>query len=515
MNRDKNTFNLELGNTLPNQTVRSQIERGKGSQVPFDTAPYKKENELCLDLSYIFEAPGDPKPISKKQFDSIATEAVSAHKMLKAQEGDCRDKGLPMLGWQNLPETITKEHIESVKRAAANLSDRIDAFVSLGIGGSYLGIEATIKSLTHTWFNQLTKEQRGGAPEIYFLGQNMDPDFFRDTLDMLNGKRIGINVISKSGTTTETAIAFRILRTLLENQFGEKSGELIVATTDEKKGALRSLADKKGYRSFIVPDDVGGRFSVLTDVGLFGIAMAGIDIEELIQGAKDMRIRTETDKFEENPALMHAAVRTLAWRNGKKVDVVACNSVALYQVGRFMEQLFPESEGHYGRGMWVSPSMYSEKLHANGQMVQQGERNILETFLCLNEHDNSILIPDDPENLDGLNFLPDRKKDMNFINRLVVDGPAFAHYSGGIPNMTIEIPKRSAYCLGQLYYLLERSVAVSGYLLGHNPFIQPGVEDYKHAMFALAGKPGFEKDGDRIRQKIDGIRAYQNNDQRD
>ena len=506
MNREKDSFILDE-TISPNNTVTRQIESGTGVRAPFREVAFREENRLRLDLTYIFDVPGDPLPITKERFESIGIEAVTAHQKLKAHQGDCQDKGVPMLGWQNLPEAITKGHLQKVKDAAGELREKIDAFVSLGIGGSYLGVEATIKSLTHTWFNQLSKKQRGGAPEIYFLGQNMDPDFFRDTLDMLAGKRVGINVISKSGTTTETAIAFRIFRTLLEKQFGEKASDLIVATTDARKGALRSLAQKKGYRTFSVPDDVGGRFSVLTDVGLFGIAMAGIDIEELIQGAQDMQDRTETDRFEDNPALMHAAVRTLAWRNGKKVDVVACNSAALYQVGRFMEQLFPESEGHHGRGMWVSPSIYSEKLHANGQMVQQGERNILETFLCLNQHDNPVPIPHDPENLDGLNFLPENDRDMNFINRLVVDGPAFAHYSGGVPNMTIEIPNRSPYCLGQLYYLLERSVAVSGYMFGHNPFVQPGVEDYKRAMFALAGKPGFEEEGDRVRNKIRKIRA--------
>jgi glucose-6-phosphate isomerase len=327
---------------------------------------------------------------------------------------------------------------------------------------------------------------------MYFLGQNMDPDCFRDTLDMLRGKRVGINCISKSGTTTESAIAFRILRHLLEELEGDAARELVFATTDAKKGALRLLAEEKGYRTFVVPDNIGGRFSVLSDVGLVGIAMAGIDIAELVAGARFMKLRTEADDFWHNPALVHAGVRTLAWRKGKKVEVVATNSTALCQVGRFMEQLFPESEGHGGRGLWVSPSMYSEKLHANGQMVQQGERNILETFLRLARHNSEVSIPLDPRDRDGLNFLAGQGPGLSFINGLVIDGPAYAHHVGGVPNMTVQVPSRSAFCLGQLYYLFERSVAVSGTLLGHNPFIQPGVVDYKNAIFALAGKPGYE-----------------------
>jgi glucose-6-phosphate isomerase len=422
--------------------------------------------------------------------------------MLEMGEGDIRDHDIPMTGWLNLPEEITSDHLKEITAVTRELSGEVDAFVSLGIGGSYLGIEATFRALTHTFFNQLDRDKRGGAPEIYFLGQNMDPDFYRDTLDMLDGKRVAVNVISKSGTTTETAIAFRILQQILESALGEQAQRFIIVTTDKEKGALKKVSREKGYRTFVIPDNIGGRFSVLTDVGLVGLAMANIDIGEFTAGFRRMRRLTRTTEFWRNPSLVHAALRYAAWLKGKKVEVIATNSTSLYPVARWMEQLFPESEGHMGQGLWVSPSLYSEKLHANGQMVQQGERNIIETFLLLGENDNRVSIPGLSEDLDGLNFLPDRGMDMNDINRKVVEGPAYAHYLGGVPNMTIEIPRRNAYNLGQFYYMMERSVAVSGYLLGHNPFIQPGVESYKSAMFALIGKPGFEEKAEKMRKKL-------------
>jgi glucose-6-phosphate isomerase len=453
-----------------------------------------------LEITNVFEAPGDPNPITRSDLEELAPEVVRIHRELKAGGGDVRDGDTVMLGWQDLPERIDADHLERVRATCAELSCKIDAYVSLGIGGSYLGIEATVCALRHTHFNQLTRAERGGAPEIYFLGQNMDPDFFRDTLDCLRGKRVGLNVISKSGTTTETAIAFRILRRLVEQAGGEAAKDLILVTTDAHKGVLRRLADEKGYRSFVVPSNIGGRFSVLSDVGLVGIAMAGIDIAPFVAGFRQMKQRSDGDDFWRNPALVHAAVRTLAYWKGKKVEVVATNSLALFQVARFMEQLFPESEGHRGRGLWVSPSMYSEKLHANGQMVQEGERNLIETFLRLARHDSTLPIPRDDDDADDLNYLRQAGHDLASLNGLAIDGPAYAHYQGGVPNMTIHLPERSAHCLGQLYYMLERSVAISGRLLGHNPFIQPGVVAYKDAIFALAGKPGFEAQSERMRQ---------------
>jgi len=459
-----------------------------------------------IDLKYLFDAPNDPTPISKSDFEALSDALIDNNHKLVNAEGDCRDRGVPMLGWLTLPEKIDDNYLDRISSLADNLADEIDAFVSLGIGGSYLGIEATWKALIHNYWNQLSREERGGRPEIYFLGQNMDPDFFRDTLDILEGKRIGVNVISKSGTTTETAIAFRLIKDLMVKSFGSKSKDLILATTDKKKGSLRYLAEKEGYKTLVVPDDIGGRFSIITDVGLFGLAVAGIDIHSFVAGFKVMKKATDSDDFWQNQALLHAAARHCAYTKGKKIEVVASNSVNLYHITRWMEQLFPESEGHNGKGMWVSPSMYSEKLHANGQMIQEGERNIFETFLALEESDNHVKIPFEESDLDGLNYLPEGSKDFNYMNRFVIEGPAYAHYNGGVPNITIKIPAKTPFNLGALYFMLERSTALSGYLLGHNPFIQPGVEAYKKAIFALAGKPGYESAGARIKERINSIK---------
>ena len=485
-----------------NEILIDQVNRGKGEKRPFRSASFMDENRISIDLTYMFDSPQEPC-MTRGDIEALIPKVIEAHEMLKREEGDILDGDIPMTGWQNLPEEIDREHLEEIKSITDALSREIDAFVSLGIGGSFLGVEATFRCLTHNYFNQLSREKRGGAPEIYFLGQNMDPDYFRDTLDMLEGKRIGINVISKSGTTTETAIAFRLIQRLLEENLGEKAGQFILATTDKSKGALKHLADKMGYRTFVIPDNIGGRFSVLTDVGLVGLAMANIDIHEFVAGFKRMRDITMKDDFWSNPSLVHAAARHAAWLKGKKIEVVATNSTSLYYVARWMEQLFPESEGHDGHGLWVSPSLYSEKLHANGQMVQQGERNILETFLFLKNHHNRIEIPSDEEDMDGLNFLSNNNLGMNDVNRKVIEGPAYAHFLGGVPNMTIEVPARNAYNVGQLYYMMERSVAISGYLLGHNPFIQPGVEAYKQAMFALIGKPGYEGKAEEMDREIE------------
>ena len=494
-----------------NETVEKQKRRGRGAGTPCDSSAFREDNRLALDLTYAFDAPGGGS-ISREDVESLTRPILKAKGMLERGEGDIRDGERVMTGWQEMPERIGPSQLDDIRSATGALSREIDAFVSIGIGGSYLGIESTVRALTHTHFNQLSREERGGAPEIYFLGQNVDPDYFRDTLDMLRGKRLGLNVISKSGTTTETAIAFRILQRLLEDNLGEEeAGRRILVTTDRNRGALRELADRKGYRSFVVPDDIGGRFSVLSDVGLVGLAVANIDIGAFVAGFRNMQQVCASDDFWQNPALVHAAVRHAAWLKGKKIEVVATNALALFYAARWMEQLFPESEGHKGHGMWVSPSLYSEKLHANGQMVQQGERNILETFLLLAEHDNRIEIPRDEADLDGLNFLPDRGVDMNFVNRKVVEGPAYAHYQGGVPNMTLEVPRRNAYNLGQLYYMMEKSVAISGYLLGHNPFVQPGVEAYKKAMFAMIGKPGYEDRAAKMEEnlsKMERIRIH-------
>jgi glucose-6-phosphate isomerase len=501
---------LELINIPENKTIVLQRSRGEGQRTDFTSPSFKEANRLVMDLTYMFDS-SEPTHLSRQDVEALIPRVLQAHRMLLNDEGDIREGTLPMTGWQNLPEQISPEHLTELKTLARELTAKIDAFVSLGIGGSYLGLEATFKALTHQYFNQLSREDRGGAPEIYFLGQNMDPDYFRDTLDMLMHKRVGLNVISKSGTTLETAVAFRITEQLLEQNFGQKAKEMILVTTDRTKGALKNLAIQKGYRTLVIPENIGGRFSILTDVGLFGLAMAEIDIEEFVAGFRNMRCLTLIEEFWQNPALVHAAVRYAAWQKGKKIEVVATNSTALYGLARWMEQLFPESEGQAGHGLWVSPGLYSEKLHANGQMVQEGERNLIETFLYLKEHDNLLTIPLSKDDFDGLNYLAEKKMDLNQINHQVIEGPAYAHFQGGVPNMTIEIPKRNAYNLGQLYYLMEKSVALSGYLFGHNPFVQPGVEAYKTALFALLGRPGSQEKAARMQadlQKLQRTRIH-------
>ena len=498
---------LDINDIDENKTITRQRE--SLGNCNFKPSPdFIESNRLKLDLTYMINPINGETFITEPELNSLSPTVTEKFNLLKDNKGDCLDSGVPMLGWRNAPDEITKGELDRIVSATKELSNKIDVYLSLGIGGSYLGIEATFRSLTHTYFNQLSRDQRGGAPEIYFLGQNLDPDFLRDTLDMLKGKRVGVNVISKSGTTAETAIAFRIVRKLLEKWAGDKASEFIFATTDKTRGALRKLADSKGYKTFVVPDNIGGRFSVLSDVGLVGLAMAGIDIYEFVAGFREMKKITDASDFHHNPSMLHAAIRHLAHQKGKKIEVVATNSASIYQLTRWMEQLFPESEGHHGYGLWVSPSMYSEKLHANGQMVQDGQRNMIETFLKLKDSDNTFAIPADLENLDGLNYLSDKGSDLNNINQKVIDGPAYAHFSGGVPNMTIEIPRRNAFNIGQFYYMMELSVALSGYLAGHNPFIQPGVEAYKKAMFAMLGKPGTADQLSEIENSVSKFRHF-------
>ena len=501
---------LKLIDIPENKTIALQKQRSHEQSLDFNASAFQEQNRLVLDITYMFDSP-ETTHLSRADVEVLIPRVLKAQQMLLNDEGDIQDGSIPMTGWRDLPERIPPAHLAELITMAHELTDRIDAFVSLGIGGSYLGLEATFKALTHQYFNQLDREDRGGAPEIYFLGQNTDPDYLRDTLDVLAHKRVGLNVISKSGTTLETAVAFRIMEQLLAKNFGKKTKDLVLVTTDRAKGALKRLASQKGYRTLIVPENIGGRFSVLSDVGLFGLAMAKIDIAEFVAGFRHMRRITLVDEFWQNPALVHAAVRYAAWQKGKKVEVVATNSTALYGVARWMEQLFPESEGQAGHGLWVSPGLYSEKLHANGQMVQAGERNLMETFLYLKESDNTLVVPPDNDNFDGLNYLALKHTDLNQINRQVIEGPAYAHFRGGVPNLSVEIPRRNAFNLGQLYYLLEKSVAISGYLFGHNPFIQPGVEAYKTALFALLGRPEYEDQADRMKaeqQKLTRIRIH-------
>lgn len=434
--------------------------------------------------------------LSKEDLTPHIPRVEEAHRRLLSGQGDIMDGGIPMIGWLKLPLELEEPHLLSIMESAKELSGSVDAFVSIGIGGSYLGIESTIASLTSRYYNQLPRERRNNRPEIYFLGNNLDPDYISDTLDILRGKKVAVHVISKSGTTLETAVAFRIMRKFLLDTKIVDLRPLVVVSTDRTKGKLRAMARELGLKTYEIPEDIGGRFSVLTDPLLFSIAMAGIDLVQFWQGFKKMAELTSGHTFWENMAMVHCLMRYMAFLKGKAIEVVGTNSTYLYPLIRWMEQLFPESEGHKGKGLWVSPSLYTEKLHANGQMVQEGVRNLIETFLILEEYETRVDIPFDEQNLDGLNFLlTGGTQEVGGINNKALEGVALAHYEGGVPNMTIRIPKRTPYWIGQFYFLMEKSVALSGYLLGHNPFIQPGVEAYKKNMYALLGKPGTE---DRI-----------------
>ena len=424
--------------------------------------------------------------ITEADLEAITPEVARAHRMLKQGEGECRDGDVVMLGWQSLPDRITEARLEAIIEASLDLAGRIDSFLSLGIGGSYLGILATKQALTPWGVDGLTRDERGGLPASFFLGNSMDPDYHADVFHQIRDGRIGVNVISKSGTTRETAMAFRMARRFLEETIGaEAAAQAIFATTDPVKGALREMADDKGYRTFTVPADVGGRYSVLTDVGLVGLPLMGVDIKEFVAGFREMKARTEGDDFEANPAMLLAALRTLAYRKGKRIEMIATNSYALTGLAEWAKQLFPESEGHLLRGLFPSAGFYSRELHAVGQAVQDGERNICELLLELENPTTDLAIPQDDDDRDRVNH-PELRS-MGAFNRAMMEGTAIAHHYGGVPVTRILIPNRNAFCLGQVYFLMERTAAITGYLLDINPFVQPAVVAYKNLMNAVAG----------------------------
>lgn len=413
--------------------------------------------------------------ISEKDLTEIEPEVLSAKKKLDEHTGAGND----FHGWLDLPFN-NKEEFEKVKSVAAEINSQAENLISIGIGGSYLGAKATITALLG--------ECVENKPRILFAGQNLSAAYHVDLLNKINFKKTWINVISKSGTTTEPGLAFRILQQKLIETVGESvAKDRIVATTDKEKGALRKLAGLNGYRRFIIPDDVGGRFSVLTPVGLLPVAAAGIDIDALMAGAQDMAQRTRQSKIEENPALLYAALRNILLRKGKAIEILANFEPNLHYVGEWWKQLYGESEGKQGKGIFPAAVDLSTDLHSMGQLIQDGTRNIFETFLIIQESEQKLTIPSTEDDYDGFNYLAG--KTLAYVNQKAYEGTAQAHADGGCPNMTIQVPQLSAYWLGQLFYFFEYAVGVSGYLLGVNPFDQPGVEAYKANMFKLLGKP--------------------------
>jgi glucose-6-phosphate isomerase len=398
--------------------------------------------------------------------------------------------GSDFLGWLHLPSKTSAQQTEEIKKTAGFIRDNCEAFICIGIGGSYLGTRASISLSKHTFFNQMSSADKN-SPEIYFAGQNISSDYIGDLIDFIAKKSICINVISKSGTTTEPAIAFRILKQHLEEKVGvEEAKKRIFVTTDGNKGALKSMADMTGYKTFVIPDDVGGRYSVLTPVGLLPIAVAGIDIDELLEGAKSYEELTSTaSNLDKNKAYRYAVIRNLLYAKGKTIEIMASFHPAFEFMTAWWKQLAGESEGKNGQGIFPASVEYTSDLHSLGQLVQEGNRNLFETFLLLEASNSQISVPGSTNDADGLNYI--QGKSLDFINDKAYKGTAQAHLEGGVPNMSITVKDRSPFSLGQLIYFFERSVALSGYLAGVNPFDQPGVEFYKNNMFKLLNKPGF------------------------
>ena len=398
-------------------------------------------------------------------------------------------KGNDFLGWLHLPSSITAEHLADLKATAQVLRDNCEVVVVAGIGGSYLGARAVIEALSNS-FQWLKAKQDG--PVIVFAGHNIGEDYLFELTEYLKGKKFGVINISKSGTTTETALAFRLLKKQCEDQLGkEMAKKVIVAVTDAKKGAARVTADKEGYQTFIIPDNVGGRFSVLTPVGLLPIAVAGFDIEKLVEGARTMEtVCGPATPFAENPAAVYAATRNELYKDGKKIEILVNFNPKLHYMNEWWKQLYGESEGKDGKGIYPSAVDFSTDLHSMGQWIQQGERSIFETVVSVETPSHELHFPSDEENLDGLNFLANQN--MSVVNRKAMEGTILAHTDGGVPLGLIEIDSLSAHDVGELIYFFWKACAVSGYLLSVNPFDQPGVESYKKNMFALLGKPGYE-----------------------
>jgi len=408
-------------------------------------------------------------------------------------------KGNDFLGWIHLPSEINERQLDDAETVAKSMREKTDVVVVVGIGGSYLGSKAVIEALSHNFESFKSSHLN---PMVIFAGQNLGEDYLSDLLEILNKKRYGIVVISKSGTTTEPAVAFRILKRHLEEKAGKKEAKnLIIAITDEKKGALRKLADDEGYQTFVIPDDVGGRYSVLTPVGIVPLAIAGLNIRRLVEGAKSMQMQTGPDiDFKENIAALYAAVRYLLYLKGKRIEILANFENKLHYLAEWWKQLFGESEGKENKGIFPASVDLTADLHSMGQYIQEGERILFETVISVKKPKSNLKIPYDNENLDGLNFLAGRRIDE--VNKMAELGTILAHVDGGVPGIQIEIPQIEEYCLGQLMYFFEIACGISGYLLEVNPFDQPGVEAYKRNMFALLDKPGFEEESKRIKSRI-------------
>ena len=408
--------------------------------------------------------------------------------------------GNDFLGWIDLPVNYDKEEFERIKKAAKKIQEDSEVLIVIGIGGSYLGARAAIEFLRHSFYNNVSKEIRK-TPEIYFAGNSISTRYIKGLIEVLGDRDFSINVISKSGTTTEPAIAFRIFKEILEKKYGrEDAARRIYATTDKSRGALKHLADTEGYETFVVPDDIGGRFSVLTAVGLLPIAVSGADITRLMEGAAAARERAITCDFEENDSMKYAAVRNILHRKGKSIEILANYEPSLHYVSEWWKQLCGESEGKDKKGIYPASVDLTTDLHSMGQFIQDGSRIMFETVLNVEGCEDEIVIGKEETDLDGLNYLAG--KNMDFVNKSAMNGTILAHTDGEVPNLMVTVPKQDEYSLGELFYFFEFAIALSGYLNGVNTFDQEGVESYKKNMFALLGKPGFEKERDALLKRL-------------
>lgn len=434
--------------------------------------------------------------ICNHELESMKNIAEQAKAELLSREGAGND----FLGWIDLPVDYDKEEFARIKKAAEKIQSDSEVLLVIGIGGSYLGARAAIEFLRHNFYNMVSKEIRK-TPEIYYVGNSISSIYLKHLADVIGERDFSVNIISKSGTTTEPAIAFRIFKEMLEKRYGKaEAGKRIYATTDKARGALKNLADEEGYDTFVVPDDVGGRFSVLTAVGLLPIAVSGADIDRLMEGAASGRKMALEAPFEENDAMLYAAVRNILHRKGKMVEILANYEPSLHYVSEWWKQLYGESEGKDQKGIFPASVDLTTDLHSMGQFIQDGSRIMYETVLNVEESAEEIILQEEPVDLDGLNYLAG--KDVDFVNKSAMNGTILAHTDGNVPNLMVNIPEQDEFSLGQLFYFFEFACGVSGYILGVNPFNQPGVESYKKNMFALLGKPGFEKEREELLKRL-------------
>ena len=446
---------------------------------------------LSFDYSNVVD-----KYVSKEELENIQSQVTLADKNLREGTGPGND----FLGWIDLPEDYDKEEYDRIKQTAEKIQDNSEVLIVIGIGGSYLGARAAIDFLSHSFVDQLDDETRK-APKIYYAGNNISSTYLADLVEVVKDKDFSINVISKSGTTTEPAIAFRIFKELLTDKYGEDQlKDRIFITTDAEKGALKSLADTENYETFVIPDDIGGRFTVLTAVGLLPIAVAGGDVDELMRGAQDARKAYSSSDLTENEAYQYAAIRNILYRKGKTIEMLVNYEPRLRFFNEWWRQLFGESEGKDQRGIYPTSGNFSTDLHSVGQYVQDGRRDLMETVVNIQKPARSINIPEQNDDLDGLGYL--EGKDVDFVNDNAFQGTLLAHVDGGVPTFVLNAPDTSAYTLGHLFYFFEIAVGISGYLNAVNPFDQPGVEAYKENMFALLGKPGFEELSKELQDRL-------------